>query len=131
MSKLKKWTKKDIGTMTGILDSVWLQERMYYPADMIRGAIETQRKRLVTSGLQSHVRVSENRARESREAALHFQTTGVYGTSTEEMAARFVGYAEEEERALLKLRALLAHVEAEGLPEEVSTYLPAALRPRV
>lgn len=127
---MKKWTKKDIGTMTGILDSIWLQERMYRPADKIRERIEAQRARLVVCGLKSHIRISERRAQENQASADHARTSGVWGASTEEMAQRFEGFARDEEKALEKLRKLLARVEAEGLPEEVSSYLPVALRPR-
>lgn len=124
----KKWTKKAIGTMTGILDGVWLQERMYHPAEKIRGAIESQRLRLVMSGLEAHVRISTERAKEHQDTANHARTSGIWGASTEEMFQRFVGYARDEQKATEKLRILLARVEAEGLPPEVETYLPQALR---
>lgn len=116
--------------MTGILDSIWLQERMYYPAEKIRGAIESQRLRLVKSGLEAHVRISSDRVKQNQNTADHARTSGVWGTSAEVMIQRFEGFARDEKKALEKVRALLARVEVEGLPEEVSSYLPAALRPR-
>lgn len=123
----KKWTKKDIKSLCSQLDSVWLFERMYYPSAVICDVIEKNRKKLVINGLRGFQNMARERGQRERETVEHAKTSGVWGNGTQEMIERFTKLAEESEKDVAKIDALVARIELEGLPPEVEAYLPEGL----
>jgi hypothetical protein len=132
MSTPAKWTKKDIKTLCGFLDSWWLVNRPLDYRGMDRAvsearvilASEGSRKEIVLAGIRSA------RATASQRYSTYCATIGnqlvrftEYGKS-DELVDRFIKLAREEDAAERKLEALLHRVLDEGLPLEVIAYDP-------
>lgn len=128
MATPKKWTKKDIKTLCGQLDSFWVYNRMYYPSEAIARVIGEKRQDIVIGNLRGFQNMVRERAQKDREGAEHARTSGVWGKSTDEMVQRFTKGAEESEKSVAKIDQLIARIEAEGLPPEVAEYMPEGLR---
>jgi hypothetical protein len=129
-SPAKKWLKKDIKQLRGFLHDFYVEHR---PLDVrewkeampkIRLAIESNRKEIVLAGIR------RGRATLSARYRLSCETIGnqlvrftEYG-APDELVARFIKIAREEDADERVLEALLYRVLAEGLPPEVESYDP-------
>lgn len=130
----KRWTKADIRRLTGQLDTAWLYARPLQPAhggrpdgrEAFRTWLATgdNRTRVVLQGLGGWERRSAGRAQQNRDTAQHARTSGVWGSSTEEMVQRFERLAAADTKDVQLVQRLVARVKAEGLPPEVVAYDP-------
>ena len=135
-----KWTKREIRTLTGILDSFMVCNR---PLSYAPGAEEAFRKWLaetlaehrrdvVLGGLRGHLATAEERAEQNAGTARHYAAhPSLCGQRPQDMVdgrpeivVRFERFAEEERKGAAWTRKLLARVEAEGLPPDVAGYDP-------
>jgi hypothetical protein len=128
----KRWTKKAIKTLQGQLTSFVVCHRLYYKPEAIEGFIREKRLEVVLAGMREFVAMHEERSAENAKTADHFEANpGIYGKATPEMVQRFRGFAAEEAKDAAAARALVAKVEAEGLPPEVVAFDPmGAATPR-
>jgi hypothetical protein len=126
---VKKWTKRSIGEMRQAIDSCWVCNR---PLDF-RGwptfkvafadALATRRQEIVISEIKSLRDIAERRERDDLGFIEHLRAhPEVYGASTPEMITRWDGHVADERKAIAYCDALIARIEAEGLPPEVVEY---------
>jgi hypothetical protein len=128
-----KWTKADVKRLRGAIDSWWLCNRpLSGPAseallERASEVIAEHRVAIAIAGIRELRGIARDRAVEDRKTAEHFrQHPNVYGSHTPEMIARFETSAAEGDRSVNLADRLIARVEAEGLPPEVSGYDPIA-----
>lgn len=123
-----RWLKKDVRSLCSQIDSFVLSHERYRPKAQIRDAIERNRPRIVCDGLRGFRAMIDERLNGHTgyaASAEHARTSGVWGSATAEMVARFEAGAAECRAAIAKIDALIARVEAEGLPPDVAGYMPA------
>lgn len=124
-SEGKRWTKKDIRTLQDQLMSFVLQYELYVDPGTLLTALERDRLTIVLNGLRGFRSLLVDRLTQYGQTADHFEThPAIYGEATREMVERFRSYHRETARDLGKLDRLIARVEAEGLPPEVSSHMP-------
>jgi diphthamide synthase (EF-2-diphthine--ammonia ligase) len=127
----KRWTKTAIRSLCAQIDSFWLEHRLGLRQERVPAFVDFIRENrlaIVVGGLRSFRGLLDSRMVSQRETAEHARTSGVWGSSTAEIVERFMKLAAGTGRDLAKIDALIARVEAEGLPDEVIGYLPEALR---
>lgn len=127
----KRWTKTAIRSLCSQVDSFWLGHRLGLRPERVPAFVDfirANRVAIVVGGLRSFRGLLGSRMTSQRETAEHARTSGVWGLSTDEIVERFTKLAAGTGRDLAKVDALIARVEAEGLPDEVVGYLPEALR---
>jgi len=119
-AKPKRWTKKDIKTLQQQLMSFVLYNERYYPKDRIRAFLAENRLRIVSDGLTSFRSMIAERSQQNKDTAEHYRSH--FGD--EKMFERFSKLHAECESDLKKIDALIARVNAEGLPPEVANHMP-------
>ncbi len=124
-----RWTKVEIKAMTGAIDSTLYTMGGPEPRDGFRdqftALLATQRTEVVREGIGMLRGIAAEREKKDADAAVHFRVhPEVYGDSTPEMIERFTGLAEEARKDVARADALLAKIEASGLPAEVVGYDP-------
>ncbi len=133
MSDPKRWTKKDLRVLTGCLDSAWLLARPLsnfvserdVAATYVRERLSDSKVRLETvlDGLRGRERL--HRERYSTNCECVGNEVARFGKSLDdELVARFVAFAREEDAALKKATELRERVQREGLPPEALEYDP-------
>ena len=124
------WTKKDIRTLCGYLDSFYvcnrplsvLQWRDAIPK--IRAVLVANRKEIVLAGIRSARATSAERYAQNCETVGNQLARFTEYGHPNELITRFIGFAREEDKAGRRLESLLHRVLAEGLPSEVESYDP-------
>jgi plasmid stabilization system protein ParE len=121
MTMAKRWTKKAIREMQSQIDSFVLVREMYAKREDLRAALERNgaRRAVVLSGLRSWIAMLTERAKQEREAHEAWLRL-----NAPEVAERMKRIAEDNEKAIVYVRKLIERIDAEGLPEEVETYVP-------
>lgn len=122
---MKPWTKTALRALTQQIDMFVLSNRLYVPTDAIRRDVEARRLEITLSGLRGFAAMLSERAESSRGTARHAEANPhIWGDSTPEMIERFSVLAKGEQKDADKCAALVARLEAVGLPAEVATYFP-------
>lgn len=137
-----KWTKKDLATLTGMLDSWWLCNRPSSDSfDSVARLREARAKadalladprnrlEIILAGIRSWEQLESRRYREACEVIGNaIARPLVWGDSSAEMIERFAGLAREHDKVNTIATALRVRVQAEELPPEVLAHDPARVR---
>ena len=134
MSDPKKWLKKDVRTMTGILDTFWLLRRpLTMHASDQEAAKKAIREILSDDGARKNIVLAGLRSARETAATRYCSHCEVIGNQLvrfteygkpDETIERFTKFAREEDEAQKKLEALVLRVNAEALPPEVLAHDP-------
>lgn len=133
-----KWTKAEIKSMCGHIDTFWLTNRplsdSMHDLEVARAGLAAvlsdphKRREIVLAGIRQF------RAMNAERYKSYCETIGnqlvrftAYG-QPDELIERFTRFAREEDAANRKGEALLHRVLDEGLPPEVTTYNPLESR---
>lgn len=127
-----KWTRAEISSMTGMLDTFWLLHRNPDGSDAANAAvrvrehlaIERNRTHAVLAGIRGARATSAKRYGENCEAIGNALVRKIYGDSTAEFVERFTKLAKEEDASERAAEAMLHKVLDHGLPPEVLAYDP-------
>lgn len=117
-----RWTKKDVRTLCGQLDSFVLSHERHQPPDAIRAAIEANRPEIVIGGLLGFRALLDERQNGHTGNLATIEAWKRLGSA--EVVARFERLSIETLADIAKIDALIARVRAEGLPPEASSYVP-------
>lgn len=130
---MPRWTKKDVKIMCGAISSFWLENRplgdstreLSSALSEVRQYLQARRAEVVCRGIASLGNIALDRLQKNSDFVEHLRShPGVYGKSTAEMIERFDNLAREERKDVERARALIARIEAEGLPPEVIAFDP-------
>jgi hypothetical protein len=130
---MTKWFKKDIKTMCQAIASFWLVNRPLGDSmrdhnaalDEVRAYLQEHRPLVVCHGIAELGGIAQEREQKDLDFVEHLRIhPHVYGTSTPEMIERFSKSAAENHKTVMKAEALIAKIEAEGLPPEVLSFDP-------
>lgn len=135
-----KWTKREVRTMTGILDSFVVCNRplSYAPGrdeafrKWLGEALAEHRRDVVLGGLRGHLKTATERSWENAKTAQHYlanpslcsQKPRDMIDGRPEIVVRFERFAAEEVKAAAWLEKLLARLATSDLPPEVAEYNP-------
>ncbi len=142
----KKWTKKDIATLCGQLDTHWLKLRFGLNASeeievakAMRSEGEKARREIVLAGLRAWRELLAQRYNEQVQTIgnqiVRFTEWGKGDASAEDdqgeivgdtIVRRFTKLAGETDKAHRAAEALVLRVHHEGLPPEVVSYDPTS-----
>jgi hypothetical protein len=132
-----KWTKKEIKSLCGSLDTFWLKHR---PIDSFLSheaegavavrdhlALERHRTHAVLAGIRQFVGLHSSRYRSACESIGNaLARPHVYGKGTDEHVAHCIEMAREHDDDRMTTEAILHKVLDYGLPPEAIAYDPTA-----
>lgn len=130
-----KWTKKEIASLRSAIASFWLLNRPLSDSarertqalEAVRARLVEHRAEIACAGVAQLVGIAADRERKDLELVEHLKDhPAVYGKSTDEVIARFHGFAERERKSVRWGEALIAKVREHGLPPEVQDFDPTA-----
>lgn len=133
MAAAKKWTKTDVRTLQRQLLHWWTGMALYARAGVTVEQVfdsmpATARVDVVVGGLRSFESMARERAASSRRTSEHYRgcwaDTGQPRDPSGEVVERFARMAVDDDRAADKCAAMAERVLAEGLPDDVATFVP-------
>lgn len=130
----KKWTKKDLKSLTGAISSWWMFNSPYLRPGVTKEQVFAsmpagERLRIVIAHLRGFASLLDDRVSGHtgyRATHEHYESKrGVEGWGdVSEVVERFRRLERETLADYAKVRALMTRLEAEGLPPEAEVYIP-------
>jgi hypothetical protein len=126
-----KWTKKDIRTLQGHLDTAYLIARPLCVSEWnafevyFAKHLPVMRKEWVLNGIRAAMRLTAERYSTACETIGNAIAREIYKDETDDFVRKWTQYARDHDADHKKAEALLHRVLREGLPPDVESYDPS------